>query len=109
MVGTGKVSVSLSCAWLTVSQECSDHLQAHPALYCIAGESVSKIVYADALDFGLSSDGIPGFLEVHQIGALLISRDDIGVVEHLGHGLQHFDGRLVQEDGFGAGLGVLEA
>lgn len=64
---------------------------------------------SDAPNLCLFSNGIPRLLKVHQVGALLVACDDEGVVEHLGQGLQHLDGWLVQEDGLGTSLGILEA
>lgn len=94
---------------LTVPQQGPDHLKAHSALYGIAGEGMPEIVDSDALNPRLLSDGVPGLFEVHEVGALLVSGDDIRVVEHLGQGRQHFDCGLVQEDRLCACFGVLEA
>ena len=64
---------------LRMPEQFADHRQALAQRQCPRGERVAQVIQPDLIKARPLSDRLPGLVQVHQVGARLVSRDHPGI------------------------------
>jgi hypothetical protein len=89
-----------------MSEELADDRKAHTGASANGREAVSKVVKPDAVEIGTRPNARPYPRETHQMGALLLTPENVGVALQTREGVEEFEGRCSQGNDLLAGFAV---